>query len=130
MPNISPIFANMKISGRLSPRSHLPTHCCVTFNISANCDCESPLSFRPFAIRIPMISIFIILAFCSRSRICILACICTLVVCMGICRICILGIGRFFLSPCYKFSFIYYNYLARLIQLYFVQSKMSNNRSL
>ena len=68
IPMTSPILPSMKISGRLSLRSHLPTACGVTLKRSANCAWERPMFFRPSAIRVPIIVVFIVHLTCGTCR--------------------------------------------------------------
>ena len=57
------MWAIIKISGRLSPRSHLPTACWLTLSFCANCACEKPDFLRASAMRIPTILVLSIIIY-------------------------------------------------------------------
>jgi len=70
VPMSSAIWARVNMSGRDSLRSHLPTACGVTFNLSAKRACDMPFDFRPSAIRCPITwndsDIYIHMCICRR----------------------------------------------------------------
>jgi len=68
LPITSPILPSMKMSGRLSPLSHLPTAWGLMQIRFANSACDNPSFFLPSAIFSPTIFRFMFFSYCPQSQ--------------------------------------------------------------